>query len=77
MSEKPLPWGALFDTRGEFFRPLWIRILVVAFAAGWAGFELWRGETFWATIFAAFAGVGFYGFFIDPKRAAAQPKPDE
>lgn len=77
MSENQRPWGAFLDTRGEFFRPLWIRVLVVAFATGWAGFEFWRGEAIWAMIFAGFAGVGFYGFFFDPKRAAAQPKPDK
>lgn len=77
MSERQGPWGALFDTRHEFFRPLWIRILVVVVAAGWAGVELWRGELLWGAIFAVFAGMGFYGFFIDPKRAAANPEPDK
>ncbi len=72
MSERQSLLGALFDTRHEFFRPLWVRLLVLAIAGGWACVEIWRGDLLWAAIFGVFAGMGFYGFFIDPKRPSAQ-----
>ncbi len=76
MSGRQSPWGSMFDTRHEFFRPLWVRLLVLAVAGGWAGVEFWRGDLLWGVIFAVFAGMGFYGFFIDPKRPSAQPPPE-
>ena len=69
----------LLDTDHPFFRPLWIRIGVVAFTAAWTGFELWTGSSFWACLFGAFAILSFYGFFIDfdPERHSSGQKPDD
>ena len=36
MTDRPRGLAAFFDTRNEFFRPLWIRLLVMLAAAGWA-----------------------------------------
>jgi hypothetical protein len=60
----------LLDTDHPFFRPLWVRILVFAVAAGWSGFEFWTGQPIWGGIFLVFAAISFYGFFInfDPDR---------
>ena len=77
MTERPRGLGALLDTRNEFFRPLWIRLLVMLAAAGWAVFEFTNGQTFWGVAFGAFAAMSAYGFFFDPQRASAKPKPDE
>lgn len=77
MSERPRGLAALFDTRNEFFRPLWIRLLVMLAAAGWAIFEFTNGQTFWGVAFGAFAAMSAYGFFFDPQRASATPKPGE
>jgi hypothetical protein len=55
----------LFDTNHPFFKPLWIRVAVFAVAAGWGLFEFYIGSTVWGMLFIAFAGVSFYGFFID------------
>lgn len=65
----------LLDTDHPFFRPLWIRIAVFAFTAAWAAFELWNGSYFWACLFAVFAVLSFYGFFIDfdPTRHERKP----
>ncbi|MGB3500465.1 MAG: DUF3329 domain-containing protein [Mesorhizobium sp.] len=76
MSEKPRGLAAIFDTRSEFFRPLWVRLLVLAVSGGWAVVEFRNGEIIWGMIFGAFAAIGFHGFFIDPKRASANPPPD-
>jgi len=53
------------DTDHPFFRPLLVRLAVVAVAAGWGVFELWMGSPVWATVFFGFAAVSVYGFFID------------
>ena len=47
----------LLDTDHPFFRPLWIRVAVVAVAAGWGGFELWTGSPWWGALFLAFAAL--------------------
>ena len=55
----------LLDTDHPFFRPLWIRVAVVAVAAGWGGFELWTGSPWWGALFLAFAALSAWGFFVD------------
>ncbi|WP_306120365.1 MULTISPECIES: DUF3329 domain-containing protein [unclassified Roseitalea] len=46
------------------FKPLWVRIAVVAVAGLWGLFELSTGAYLWALIFLALAGVAFHGLFI-------------
>ena len=53
------------DTDHPMFRPLWVRVLIVAFAGGWAVLEFVRGAPGWGMIFAAFAGYGAWAFFVD------------
>ena len=53
------------DTGHPMFRPLWVRVLVVAFAAGWAVLEFVRGAPGWGLIFAAFAAYGAWAFFFE------------
>lgn len=55
----------LLDTDHPFFRPLWIRIAIVAVAAGWAGLEFWAGSFGWGALVLAFAALGAWGFFVD------------
>ncbi len=47
--------------------PLWRRILLVAFCAAWAGFELVWGDSFWATIAIGMTAYGVWLFLIDYK----------
>lgn len=54
----------LIDTNHPFFRPLWVRIAVFMFAAGWATFEFVAGSAIWGGVFLVFAGLSFHGFFI-------------
>lgn len=55
----------LFDTNHRFFKPLWIRLAVVAAAVGWGVFEFYAGQVIWGVIVFVFAAISFYGFFID------------
>lgn len=55
----------LLDTNHPFFKPLWIRLLVVAVAAGWSFFEFATGSPFWGVVFLGFAGISVWGFFFD------------
>lgn len=47
----------LLDLDHPFFRPLWIRIAVVAVCLGWAAFEFVGGSPFWGVLFG---GIGLY-----------------
>lgn len=51
------------DTDHPMFRPLWVRVLIVAACIGWAIFEFVDGSPFWGMIFGAlgvYAAVSFY-----------------
>lgn len=54
----------MFDLDHPFFRPLWIRIAVVALSLGWAVFELADGSPFWAMLFGALGVYAAYRFFV-------------
>ena len=42
-----------FGLDHPFFRPLWIRVVTVAVAVGWALVEFASGAAFWGTLFLA------------------------
>lgn len=57
----------MFDLNHSFFRPLWLRVLIVAIALGWSLVELTTDSPGWAIMFGA---VGIYAarsFFINFK----------
>jgi hypothetical protein len=54
----------VFDFTHPFFRPIWIRVLVVALALGWALFEVVSGSPGWAIIFGGIGAVALWGLFI-------------
>ncbi|WP_071672627.1 hypothetical protein [Nioella nitratireducens] len=59
----------MFDLDHPFFRPLWIRIAVVAVCGGWGLFELSNDATGWAFVFLGLGAYAAYGFFVtfDPR----------
>lgn len=57
------------DQDHPFLRPLWRRIALVAFCAGWAVFEYANGATGWAALAAAMAAYGAWQYLF------AWPKP--
>lgn len=56
---------SLLGLNDPFFKPLWIRVGVVAFCLGWALFEYVAGSTGWAVLFAGIGAVCIWSFFID------------
>ncbi|MDF0600473.1 hypothetical protein P1J78_07005 [Psychromarinibacter sp. C21-152] len=53
-----------FDLDHPFFRPLWIRVAVVAACLGWAGVELSAGAPGWAILFGALGAYSAWRFFV-------------
>ncbi len=54
----------MFKLQDAFYRPLWLRIAIVAVCAGWALFELSSGSTGWALLFGAIGAWAAYQFFV-------------
>jgi hypothetical protein len=50
----------LIDPNHSFYRPLWVRIAIVAVCLGWAIVEVSTGEPFWAIIVGA---LGIYSAY--------------
>ncbi len=48
----------------RIFRPLWVRVLIVAACAGWALVEWANGQAGWALLAAAVTAYGVWSFFI-------------
>ena len=55
----------LFDFNHPFFRPLWIRVLIVASCLGWTAVEILGGSPGWAMLFGAVGLYAGYAFFFD------------
>lgn len=62
----------LFDFNHPFFRPLWVRVLVVALCLGWAAFEFAQGAPIWGILFGALGLAALWGLFV-----AFDPRPPE
>lgn len=54
----------MFDLNHSFFRPLWLRVLIVAIALGWSLVELNTGSPGWAMMFGAVGIYAAWSFFI-------------
>ena len=71
----------LGSTDHPFMRPLWRRVLLVAFCAAWATFEFIAGSSFWATLVGGMAVLGAWQYLItykpapDPVETPAPAKP--
>lgn len=69
----------MFDLNQSFFRPLWLRIIVVAVAVGWGLVEMNTGSPGWAIMFIAVGAYAAWSFFINFKPIDEQqsdPKED-
>jgi len=55
----------MFDLDHPFFRPLWIRVVIVAVTLGWALFEFIAGAPTWGGLFGAIGLYVTYKFFFD------------
>jgi hypothetical protein len=58
------------DTGHPMFRPLWVRVLIVALCTGWAVLEFATGSPFWGVLFLGLGTYAAWGFFVtfDPDR---------
>jgi hypothetical protein len=67
----------LIDPNHPVYRPLWVRILIVAVCFSWALMETTRGDPFWAVLAA---GAGAYSIYMllwsykPPAPAQAEPE---
>ena len=57
------------DRDHPMLRPLWVRILLVAICAGWAGFEFTSGSSAWGAAFLALGAYAAWAFFLAPADA--------
>jgi uncharacterized membrane protein len=55
---------SFLDVQSPIFRPLWLRVLIVAACLGWAVVELTGGSGFWSVIFGASGIYLAYQFFV-------------
>ncbi|SCX14205.1 hypothetical protein DSM25558_1815 [Agrobacterium sp. DSM 25558] len=62
----------IIDTSHPIYRPLWVRLLIVGFCAGWAIIEFVNHEIFWATVVGGVAVYSAYVLLITFK-----PPPEE
>lgn len=53
-----------FDLDHPFFKPLWIRLLVVVSCLGWTAFEFVGGSPGWGIAFGAIGLYSAYRFFV-------------
>ncbi|KQY15458.1 hypothetical protein [Rhizobium sp. Root482] len=65
----------LIDADHPFYRPLWVRLLVIAFCVGWTAFEFWNGNTTWGMIFLAVSAYTtcVLVIFFKPKPETIEP----
>jgi hypothetical protein len=51
----------IIDTKHSFYRPLWVRVLIVSFCAFWCGVEFYNHEPFWGTVVG---GIAVYAAYV-------------
>ena len=51
----------LIDANHSFYRPLWVRVAIVAVCLGWAAVEATGGDLMWAVLVG---GVGIYAAWV-------------
>lgn len=55
---------SLLDLHNEFFRPLWIRVLLLCILFGWSLLEFSTGAPFWGVVFGGIGLVAVWQWFI-------------
>ncbi|MDI7860755.1 hypothetical protein MRS76_02200 [Rhizobiaceae bacterium n13] len=64
----------LIDPNHPFYRPLWVRVAIVAVCAGWTLVEIYAGEPFWAMLVGAVAVYSAYALLLTFKPAPPEPE---
>lgn len=65
------PGGSFLQLEHPIYRPLWVRVAIVAACLGWALFEFTSGSPFWGVLFGALGLYSAWGFFIVFDKAIA------
>lgn len=66
----------LIDPNHPFYRPLWVRLLVVGVCAAWTAVEFYNAQPVWGMIFlamTAYAGANLLLFFKPTPEPVAKP----
>ena len=63
----------IIDPDHPFYRPLWVRLLIVGLCIGWTAVEYYNGEETWGIIFLVVSAYVFAQLvlFFKPKSEAA------
>ncbi|SEN36532.1 hypothetical protein SAMN04489859_100565 [Paracoccus alcaliphilus] len=66
----------MFDLNDAFYRPLWLRVLLVVLTLGWGLFEFISGAPFFGVIFTAIGLYAAWRFFVtfDPPDGAEEDR---
>lgn len=54
----------ILDLKNDFYRPLWIRVALLAIMFGWGAFEFLNGAPLWGVIFAGVGVVALVQWFF-------------
>lgn len=67
----------IIDPKHKFYRPLWVRVLVVLACASWFFVELYMGPSFWLVIMGALTIYTVWVLLIrfQPEDAATAGEP--
>lgn len=60
----------LIDPNHPFYKPLWVRILIVVVCFGWASVELFGSQPFWAMISGALGAYAAWMLLLNFKPQA-------
>jgi len=66
----------MFDLDAPFYRPIWIRLVIVITCFGWGGVEFMNGSPGFAALFLAIGGYSAYRFFVTFSPAPSDPPED-
>ena len=59
----------------EWFRPMWRRVVLIAFVVGWCGWEwLFNKDQFWGFLTLALVAWAIWTFFITFDKTVGPPK---
>ena len=67
----------LIDLEHAFFKPVWIRVVVVAVCAGWAMFEFANDAVLCGVFFGGLAVICAYRFSVINYSAIADPAKEQ
>lgn len=68
------------DPDHPFYKPLWVRLLIVIFCSAWTAVEFYNGENTWGMIFlavAAYTACVLIIFYKPKTETVEEVKPDD